>query len=152
MTATDESPEAVREAFEEVRKGVALLLADLSRQPSSLRVQAADIVVELVWQEPAEIVTRQAPAPATEPPAEGLHYVRAPSVGVFYQAPEPGAAPFVAVGTVVAPGEQVAIIEAMKLFLPVESDLSGRVTAVLVHDGASVEFGEPLIALEPAGP
>jgi acetyl-CoA carboxylase biotin carboxyl carrier protein len=68
---------------------------------------------------------------------------------VFYRSPSPGAAAFVKEGDQVVPGQQVAIIEAMKLMLPVEADKPGRVVEVLVKDGASVEFGQPLFRLAP---
>ena len=75
--------------------------------------------------------------------------VRAPSVGVFYRAPEPGAPPFVGEGDTVRPGQQVAIVEAMKLMLPVEADRAGRVVEVLKRDGEPVEYGEVLFVLAP---
>jgi acetyl-CoA carboxylase biotin carboxyl carrier protein len=147
------------EDFEEVRVGLARLLADLPRLPSALRVQARDVAIEVTWDATAAAevpagTAGTAAAPAALPEARqesdaGLLHVVAPTVGVFYRSPEPGAAPFVDVGTVVESGEQVAIVEAMKLFLPVEADRRGRVAAVLVQDGASVEYGEPLLALEP---
>ncbi|MGA8116842.1 MAG: biotin/lipoyl-containing protein, partial [Actinocatenispora sp.] len=71
----------------------------------------------------------------------------APMVGVFYRAPSPGAAPFVAEGDVIAPGQQVGIVEAMKLMIPVEADRSARITQILVEDGDPVEFATPLFAL-----
>jgi acetyl-CoA carboxylase biotin carboxyl carrier protein len=79
-------------------------------------------------------------------------YVRAPMVGTFYHAPEPGAAPFVTVGDHVEAGQQVGIVEAMKLMNPVEAADSGRVIEVLVADAGRVEYEQPLIELEPADP
>lgn len=70
-----------------------------------------------------------------------------PSVGTFYRSPEPGAPPFVAEGDPVQAGQQIAIVEAMKLMLPVEAERSGRVSRVLKADGEPVEYGEPLIEL-----
>lgn len=75
--------------------------------------------------------------------------VRAPLVGTFYQAPGPGLAPFVEVGHVVEPGQQLAIIEAMKLMNAINADCHGRVKAVHVQDGVPVEFDQPLFDLEP---
>ncbi|MGR7000449.1 acetyl-CoA carboxylase biotin carboxyl carrier protein [Yinghuangia aomiensis] len=75
--------------------------------------------------------------------------IDAPTVGVFYHAPEPGAAPFVRVGDVVAPGRQVGIVEVMKLMIPVEAERAGRITGVLVGNGDQVEYGDPLFSLEP---
>lgn len=143
-----------QDTFEEVRVGLARLLADLPRLPSAVRVEAQDVLIELTWDSavsapsaaPAEPVARSA---VPEQPDSRLHHVMAPTVGVFYRSPEPGAAPFVEVGSIVGPGDQVAIVEAMKLFLPVEADNPGRVSAVLAQDGEPVEYGQPLIALEP---
>nr|WP_229830027.1 biotin/lipoyl-containing protein [Actinoplanes ianthinogenes] len=88
-----------------------------------------------------------APEPAAEP---GLAVV-APLVGVFYRAPQPGAAPFVEVGDQVEPGQQVGIVEAMKLMNPVLAERAGRVTRIAADDGAPVEYEQPLLLLEPAG-
>ncbi|MFY1692028.1 acetyl-CoA carboxylase biotin carboxyl carrier protein [Plantactinospora sp. WMMB782] len=76
--------------------------------------------------------------------------VLAPMVGTYYQAAEPGGAPFVEVGDKVEPGQVVGIVEAMKLMNEVVADQGGRVAEVLVRDGEPVEFGQPLIALLPA--
>jgi len=73
--------------------------------------------------------------------------VRSPSVGAFYRAPRPDADPFVEVGDVVEAGQQVAVIESMKLFLPVNAEASGTVVEVLKENGEVVEHGEPLFAL-----
>jgi acetyl-CoA carboxylase biotin carboxyl carrier protein len=72
------------------------------------------------------------------------------TVGTFYRAPEPGAAPFVAEGDTVRPGQQVAIIEAMKLMIPVEAERAGEVVEFLVADRAPVEYGQPLMLLREA--
>jgi acetyl-CoA carboxylase biotin carboxyl carrier protein len=86
------------------------------------------------------------------PPGEdGTDYLRSPAVGVFYQAREPGAEPFAPVGTEVRPKQQIGIIEAMKLMIPVEADRGGRITAVLKGNGEPVEYDEPLFAIAPAG-
>ncbi|WP_146765387.1 acetyl-CoA carboxylase biotin carboxyl carrier protein, partial [Micromonospora saelicesensis] len=90
-------------------------------------------------------------APAVlRPPVPGRAAVRAPIVGTFYRAPEPGARPFVAVGDLVRPGQPVAIVEAMKLMNEVIADRTGRVAAVLVEDGQPVEYDQPLVELDPA--
>jgi acetyl-CoA carboxylase biotin carboxyl carrier protein len=136
------------DAFEEVRVGLARLLNDLPRLPSALRVQARDVVIDLAWDTAAAPLDQLTRPVAPLPTDDALHVV-APTVGVFYRAAEPGGTPFVEVGAIVGPGDQVAIVEAMKLFLPVESASRGRVTAVLKKDGDPVEYGEPLIALEP---
>ncbi|MEV6060326.1 acetyl-CoA carboxylase biotin carboxyl carrier protein subunit [Nocardia asteroides] len=72
----------------------------------------------------------------------------AETVGVFYRSPEPGAAPFVSVGDPVRAGQQVGIIEAMKLMIPVTATREGVVAELLVDNGDAVEHGQPLIEFE----
>jgi acetyl-CoA carboxylase biotin carboxyl carrier protein len=86
-----------------------------------------------------------APAPAI--PAANDHHVRAPLVGTFYRAPAPGEPPFVEIGDVIRTGQQVAIIEAMKMMVPVETDVTGRVTDILIGNGEPVEFGSSLVVV-----
>ena len=76
--------------------------------------------------------------------------VRAPMVGTFYAAPEPGAPPFVRIGQVVEPDTTVCIIEVMKLMNSIPAQARGVVSQVLVEDGATVEADTPLIILDPA--
>ena len=81
--------------------------------------------------------------------AAGAIRVESPMVGVFYRAPEPGAAPFVELGDVVAPGQTLCMLEAMKLFNELKADAGGRVTAIHADNGKPVEFGQLLFELEP---
>lgn len=71
-----------------------------------------------------------------------------PMVGVVYLASEPGAKPFVQVGSTVSAGDTVALVEAMKTFNPIKTTKAGVVKEILVSDGAAVEFGQPLIVIE----
>lgn len=71
-----------------------------------------------------------------------------PMVGTFYCRPDPNSPPFVSVGDKINKGQVVCIVEAMKLFNEIEADLSGVVEKILVSDGESVEFGQPLIQLK----
>lgn len=75
--------------------------------------------------------------------------IGSPIVGHFYRAPEPGAPPFVEVGSEVAAGQQLGIVEAMKMMIPVEATCAGRVTRICRSDGDPVEYGEPLFAVAP---
>jgi acetyl-CoA carboxylase biotin carboxyl carrier protein len=94
------------------------------------------------------LVPEAAPvAQASAIPAANDHHVRAPLVGTFYRAPAPGEPPFVEIGDVIRTGQQIGIIEAMKMMVPVESDLAGRVTEVLVGNGEPVEFGSSLVVV-----
>ncbi|GAB3379670.1 acetyl-CoA carboxylase biotin carboxyl carrier protein [Amycolatopsis echigonensis] len=101
---------------------------------------------------PAALAAPQAaPAPVSEPevPAEGGHVITAPSVGVFWRAPEPGAPPFVEVGSKVAAGDTIGIVEVMKLMSNVTADVAGTVTAVHVENAGAVEYGTPLVTIRP---
>ena len=75
------------------------------------------------------------------------HVLRSPMVGTFYASPNPESPPFVKVGQTVKAGETLAIIEAMKMFNPIEADVSGTVTAVLASSGQPIEFDEPLFVI-----
>jgi len=77
--------------------------------------------------------------------------VESPMVGIFYRAPQPGAPPFVAVGDVVAAGQTLCLLEAMKLFNELKTDTDGRVRAIHVEDRERVEFGTLLFEIEPVG-
>ena len=76
------------------------------------------------------------------------HVLKSPMVGVVYLAPEPGAKPFVHVGDTVKVGDTLALVEAMKTFNPVKSDIDGVVKEILVSDGGAVEFDTPIIVIE----
>ena len=86
-------------------------------------------------------------APESKPEISG-HALKSPMVGVAYLAPEPGAEPFVKVGKPVHAGDTVALVEAMKTFNPIKSDVDGVVKKILIADGAAVEFDQPLIIVE----
>jgi biotin carboxyl carrier protein len=93
-------------------------------------------------------------SPAVAGPAEvpaGHTAIESPSVGLFWRAPAPGAAPFVEVGATVAAGDTVAIVEVMKLMNHVAAPVAGVVTAILVENGAPVEFGQPIVVIDPEG-
>ena len=89
------------------------------------------------------------PADVAPPSTNGGHTIESSTVGVFWQAPEPGAPPFVEVGAAVHPGQQVCIVEVMKLMTPVHADIAGTVRAIHVGNGEKVECGTPLITIEP---
>ena len=75
--------------------------------------------------------------------------IKAPLTGIFYASPAPGTAPYVQVGGEVAVGQVIGLIEAMKLFNEIKSDLAGRVTRVVPDSGALVKAKQPLIEVEP---
>lgn len=103
---------------------------------------------------PAAPATTAATPPSAAAPADVLGelpenavVVRAPNLGTFYRAPKPGAAVYVEVGSTVAAGAELCLIEVMKLFTAVQSDTAGRVVAVLAEDGSMVEADQPLFAI-----
>ncbi len=95
---------------------------------------------------PAPVAPAAAPVVDTPPVISG-HVVKAPMVGTFYRAPNPGAAPFVDVGQSVKEGDALCIIEAMKLLNEIEADQSGTIKEILVENGQPVEYGQPLFVI-----
>jgi oxaloacetate decarboxylase (Na+ extruding) subunit alpha len=81
----------------------------------------------------------------------GLVPIVAPMVGTFYRSPKPDAPPFVKEGDEVHAGQTVCVLEAMKLFNEITTDVTGRIARVLVENGAPVEYGQSLFLLDPAG-
>jgi len=90
-------------------------------------------------------------APAAAPPApeEGLHTVKSPIVGTFYEAPSPGAPPFAKVGDSVEVGQVLCIVEAMKLLNEIESDVAGEIVKKLASNGQPIEYGQELFVIRP---
>jgi acetyl-CoA carboxylase biotin carboxyl carrier protein len=82
------------------------------------------------------------------PVVDNRHTIKAPMVGTVYLAPSPGAKPFITVGQAVKSGDTLCLIEAMKMFNPIEADKTGTVTAILIESGSPVEFNEPLLVIE----
>lgn len=90
-----------------------------------------------------------AAAPKAPAPEEQLHMVKSPIVGTFYEAPSPGAPPFVKVGDTVELGQVLCIVEAMKLLNEIESDVAGEVVKKLASNGQPIEYGQELFAIRP---
>jgi acetyl-CoA carboxylase biotin carboxyl carrier protein len=109
-------------------------------------------VVQMAALAPTYAAPAAAPAPAApaavEDPAKHPGAVASPMVGTCYLAAEPGATPFVTVGAVVAEGQTVLIIEAMKTMNHIPAPRAGTVKRILVSDGTAVEFGAPLMIIE----
>jgi len=85
----------------------------------------------------------------TEPGGNNFHVVTSPMVGTFYRAPSPGAKPYVEVGDKVNKGQVCCIVEAMKLMNEIVIDVNGVVVDIHPENAQPVEFGEPLISIEP---
>jgi acetyl-CoA carboxylase biotin carboxyl carrier protein len=128
-----------------VKRGAQVHVAHV--EPAAVSLSAAPVV------QPAA-VPQGTPPPAAASPApavaeEQLHTVKSPIVGTFYEAPAPGAPPFVKPGDMVEAGQVLCIIEAMKLMNEIESDIAGEVVKRLVANNQPVEYGQPLFAIRP---
>ena len=126
--------------------GTALVL----RKPSAI---AAPLVAAAPLADPSAgapvPASTSGPAVAEAPRAPSRPSIAAPLTGIWYASPAPGSAPFVEVGREVAVGQVVGLIEAMKLFNEIKSDLAGRVVRVVPESGALVKAKQPLIEVEP---
>ncbi len=129
--------------------GTRVELSRTGRPPESAASapSAAPAVVSTPAAPPPKAAPAAAPAPATEQ-RQGVHEVRAPSVGIFYRAPEPGAPPFVEEGRHVGADDIVCIVEVMKLMNHVKAGAAGTVRAIHVENGAMIEHGQPLVTIE----
>jgi acetyl-CoA carboxylase biotin carboxyl carrier protein len=97
---------------------------------------------------PAEAEPREAPR---APAAPALKEIKSPMVGTYYKAPEPGADPYVKVGSRITTGQTVCIIEAMKIMNEIEAEITGVIREVCVEDAQPVEFGQVLFRVDPNG-
>jgi acetyl-CoA carboxylase biotin carboxyl carrier protein len=97
---------------------------------------------------PAGPVAGLVPATGSEPEDLELAVVKSPIVGTFYRSSEPGASPFVDVGSTVKKGDVLCIIEAMKLMNEIDSEFDGDIAAVYVENGQPVQYGERLFAIK----
>lgn len=152
--------------LDELYRVVEGLVRVSGRSPKHVSVRLADASIDVEWEQegapaagPGTAVpdapagVRSADAPASDGDEQGAPVkdaltITSPLVGTFYHSPEPGAHPFVSVGQDVDAGQQVGIVEAMKLLIPVVSERAGRVTRVLVSNAERVEYDQPLLLLE----
>jgi len=91
---------------------------------------------------------QETPSSIDEASSEAGDFIKSPMVGTFYQAPSPGAAPFVKVGDSVKKGSVVAIIEAMKIMNEIEAEFDCKIVEIMANDGEPVEFDQPLFRVE----
>ena len=93
-----------------------------------------------------------APAAPTAPAEDNSKYItiKSPMIGTFYRKPSPDKAAFVEVGTSIAKGDVLCVVEAMKLFNEIESEVSGKIVKILVDDSSPVEFDQPLFLVDPS--
>lgn len=138
-------------------------LAEVSIETEGLKVSvkknsAVAPVVTVAAAAPAPVAAAPAAAPAAAAPAapvadvvaDNLFTVKSPMIGTFYRAAGPDKDNFVEVGTEIAPGKTLCMIEAMKLFNEIDSEVSGKIVKILVDNASPVEFDQPLFVVEKA--
>ena len=113
------------------------------------QVQQMAAPVQVAAPAPAAAPAAAAPAPAAESKGN-LIEVKSPMIGTFYRSSSPDKPAFAEVGATIKAGDTVCIIEAMKLFNEIESEVSGKIVKVLVNDSTPVEYDQPLFLVEPA--
>ena len=153
---TDRDPDAVLTAVD------ILTPAFQASGLDEVEVEAGELLVRLARSHPAPAAGPAAPAPpaaATAPaapaspwgePAAGMRFVMAPLTGIWYGAPSPGARAYITHGDEVGIGSVIGLIEAMKLFNEIKSDVGGRVSRILVENGTLVKRQQPLIEVDPS--
>ena len=136
----------IKEGEESVRLARTPRGAYVPAQPAPQYAAASEPVMPM--QSPVQAATGGArPAEPTGPALPDGHVVRSPMVGTFYASPAPDKPPFVTVGQAVNAGDTLAIVEAMKMFNPIEADVGGTVLAIVGESGQPVEFDQPLFVI-----
>lgn len=137
-------------------------LAEVSIETEGLKVSvkknsAVAPVVTVAAAAPAPVAAAPAAAPAAPaapaaaaPVADNLYTVKSPMIGTFYRAAGPDKDNFVEIGSEIAPGKTLCMIEAMKLFNEIDSEVSGKIVQILVENASPVEFDQPLFVVEKA--
>lgn len=132
-------------------------LAEVSIETEGLKVsvkkfsEAAPVISVVATTPAAAAPAAAAPAvaaPAPEP--DNLYTVKSPMIGTFYRAAGPDKDNFIEVGSEIAPGKTVCVIEAMKLFNEIDSEISGKIVKIFVDNASPVEFDQPLFLVEKA--
>ena len=145
MTADTFDSEAVRK-LANILVETGLTEIEVETKDGSIRVVRAPVAVAAATSVMAAVATPSAVVATAEPPSENV--LNSPMVGIAYLSADPGSAPFVTVGQVVAVGQTLLLIEAMKTFNQIKAPRAGTVTRILITAGAPVEYGEPLLILE----
>jgi acetyl-CoA carboxylase biotin carboxyl carrier protein len=154
MNTETQAPQAAEQSLESLCQQARVLATGLPGALTRLAVMAGPNRVEVEWLATAAAAGNGTATaiPATEPEVTPTaeNAVIAPLVGTFYRSAEPDAPPFVVEGDLIEAGQQVAIVEAMKIMNAVHADRAGRLAKVLAKDCDMVEFGQPLMIIEPA--
>ena len=133
-------------------KGMKIRISKSPQHRGTVQVAAPAALPAPVAAAPARLTPPNGvPAVADEAAIEALLEIKSPMVGTFYNAPEPGAKPYISAGERVKNGQIVCIIEAMKIMNEIESEFSGVVREVLVQNAQPVEYGQVLFRIAPNG-
>ena len=136
----------IKEGEESVRLARVPKGGMVAAAPMMQQVAAPAAATQMPMQSPVQAATGGSPKPAS-PDLPAGHVVRSPMVGTFYASPAPDKPAFVSVGQAVKAGDTLGIIEAMKMFNPIEADISGTVLAIQCENGQPVEFDQPLFVI-----
>ena len=120
------------------------------KEPSQTIVSSMPLTSSAPVQQQAAIATPTTPTTPALPKEDNLIAVRSPMIGTFYRQSGPGKPIFANVGDEIEVGKVVCIIEAMKLFNEIESEVKGKIVKVLVEDASPVEFDQPLFLVDPS--
>jgi acetyl-CoA carboxylase biotin carboxyl carrier protein len=129
--------------IEIAREGLKIRVARQTMASAVVQAQAAPAAATARGSEGLAAPLKTGPDPASHPGC-----VKSPMVGTAYRSPEPGAAPFIDIGTRVVQGQTLMIIEAMKTMNHIPAPKAGTVKEILIENGQPVEFGEPLVIVE----
>lgn len=114
-------------------------------------VQQVPVSTPVVQQAPAPVASESVPTPAAVTDDNSKFVtIKSPIIGTFYRKPSPDKAPFVEVGKSIKEGDVLCVIEAMKLFNEIESEISGKIVKILVDDSSPVEYDQPLFLVDPS--
>lgn len=121
---------------------------EISEGEESVRISRYSRDAPIGASPPAAAAEPAAAEAATPDPVRSGQEVTAPMVGTFYSGPAPAAKPFVEIGSEVAVGDTLCVVEAMKMMNSIESEVAGKVVSILVENGTPVEFGQVLFIIE----
>ena len=124
--------------------------APVVQTSSAQATSPASTVAPPVPTAPVTHAAQSEPVASSEPASTALVTIKSPMIGTFYRASNPETPSFVSIGDEIKPGKVVCVIEAMKLFNEIESEISGKIVKVLVENATPVEFDQPLFLVEPA--
>lgn len=136
----------IKEGEESVRLSRASRPAPMAHAAPALEHAPPPVAHAALVKAPAAAHSSESHGKAGKEVPDG-HTIRSPMVGTFYANPNPDAPPFVTVGQTIKAGDTLGIIEAMKMFNPIESDVNGTVHAILVQGGQPIEFDEPMFVI-----